>query len=102
MNFTPLFDKIATLMTGRHWVEMFVAWFFFSNFVSALPTPKPGTTGFLGSAWYEFLYQFAHLMAANIAKFVRIILPWFKNLLANGNGTPPGPPKADGAAAGDQ
>lgn len=90
-------------MTERHWVESFVAWFVFSNFVSALPTPKPGKPGFIGSALYEFLYQFAHLLAANAAKLIRVVLPWFKNQLTSSNGKSADhvePEKAEGAAAG--
>lgn len=55
-------DELAPF-GARSFLSGFIALWAFSAAVSAMPVPVGGS-----SAWYRWLYQFAHLLAANLDK----------------------------------
>jgi hypothetical protein len=48
-----------------------IAAYFFSSLIGALPSPTEKS-----SPWYQFIYQFMHLLGANALR-----IPWVRNVL---------------------
>lgn len=72
---TNLWTSISHMLSPQGWVALIVGWFFFSNIVSAMPSPCSDAGNFRCTAWYKFLYVLCHGLSANVGRILAAFLP---------------------------